>query len=211
VNSDNACVDMVGAFGLSEFCSAPPYACHAAFGSPRASCDLICRRSGLVCKSAFDDKYDDGRCPAAGRLPCSRALHSKVCHCEFTRCDTSVDCAEDSTCVAGYCRSSLNIPIVLANITGRQSNNWRPQRMQGAPPSKHMCKLVSRDVLVEADHENGIYAVHQLRFVLPKGAKASGPSAHVKVRAPDTKGQSNRVRAYSMLIDGKFFELGVKV
>jgi len=47
----------------------------------------------------------------------------------------------------------------------------------------------------------GSFEVQLLRFSLPPGARARGPTAHVKVRAPDADGQRNRVRAYSMRLN----------
>jgi hypothetical protein len=75
-----------------------------------------------------------------------------------------------------------------------------------------MCKLISRDTLVEAEPANGVFAVHRLRFAFPNGSIVPIPgSAHVKVQAPDAERQFNRVRAYSMLVDGNTFKLTVKV
>ena len=65
-----------------------------------------------------------------------------------------------------------------------------------------MCTLLTREVLTGADEESGTVEVQYLRFALPAGARASGPTAHVKVRAPDAPGQTNRVRAYSMRLEG---------
>ena len=75
------------------------------------------------------------------------------------------------------------------------------------------CELLSRDVLTAADASTGTHAVHLLRFALPHGSRVSGPTAHVKVQAPDEAGQLNRVRAYSMLLDEKAptFNLTVKI
>lgn len=99
------------------------------------------------------------------------------------------------------------------------------------------CTLLSRDVLVAADAARDTLEVQRLRFALPDGAVASGPTAHVKVRAPDAPGyatqglnsgvigllvthsgvaldrQRMRVRAYSMDIDEarSSFNLTVKI
>lgn len=75
------------------------------------------------------------------------------------------------------------------------------------------CTLLSRDVLVAADASRDTLEVQSLRFALPAGAVASGPTAHVKVRAPDAPGQRMRVRAYSMLVDEaqSSFNLTVKI
>ena len=75
------------------------------------------------------------------------------------------------------------------------------------------CTLLSRDVLVAADASRDTLEVQSLRFALPAGAVASGPTAHVKVRAPDAPGQRGRVRAYSMLVDEaqSSFNLTVKI
>ena len=75
------------------------------------------------------------------------------------------------------------------------------------------CELLGREVLVAADAATETLEVQRLRFALPAGADASGPSAHAKVRAPDAPGQRGRVRAYSMLVDeiSRTFNLTVKV
>ena len=64
-----------------------------------------------------------------------------------------------------------------------------------------MCTLLRRTVLTAADEASGTLEVQALRFALPAGALAHGPTAHVKVRAPDAPGQRHRVRAYSMRLD----------
>ena len=56
-------------------------------------------------------------------------------------------------------------------------------------------------MLTEADLSSGTFEVQRLRFALPKGGHAFGPSAHIKVRAPDAPGQRDRVRAYSALLE----------
>ena len=68
-------------------------------------------------------------------------------------------------------------------------------------------------MLVAADASRDTLEVQSLRFALPDGAVASGPTAHVKVRAPDAPGQRMRVRAYSMLVDKAqaSFNLTVKI
>ena len=78
---------------------------------------------------------------------------------------------------------------------------------------RSQCTLLSRDVLVAADASRDTLEVQSLRFALPDGAVASGPTAHVKVRAPDAPGQRMRVRAYSMLVDKaqSSFNLTVKI
>ena len=75
------------------------------------------------------------------------------------------------------------------------------------------CELLGREVLVAADAPSETLEVQQLRFALPEGADASGPSAHAKLRAPDAPGQRGRVRAYSMLVDevSRTFNLTVKI
>ena len=62
-------------------------------------------------------------------------------------------------------------------------------------------ELLQRDMLTEADLSSGTFEVQRLRFALPKGDHAFGPSAHIKVRAPDAPGQRDRVRAYSALLE----------
>lgn len=69
--------------------------------------------------------------------------------------------------------------------------------------------LLSREIIAPATAND--YEVQQLRFRLPTGAAAMGPTAHVKVRAPDVEGQQNRVRAYSIIIDDGSFNLTVKI
>ena len=64
-----------------------------------------------------------------------------------------------------------------------------------------MCTLLGRTILTAADEASGTLEVQALRFALPPGAFAQGPTAHVKVRAPDVPGQRHRVRAYSMRLD----------
>ena len=71
--------------------------------------------------------------------------------------------------------------------------------------------LLDREVLTLANTRGGDFEVQRLHFALPQGLQAAGPSAHVKVRAPDSQGQRNRVRAYSMLIDRRGFNLTVKI
>ena len=91
--------------------------------------------------------------------------------------------------VADACRSSC----------GRCSHNY--------------CKLQSRHILTAADPVSGTLEVQQLQFALPADSQVAGPTAHVKVRAPDVPGQQNRVRAYSMLLDRqrRSFNLTVKI
>ena len=62
-----------------------------------------------------------------------------------------------------------------------------------------MCTLVSREILAHADPESGTFEVQRLQLRLPPLARAEGPTAHFKVRAPDAPGQRNRVRAYSFV------------
>jgi ferredoxin-NADP reductase len=77
----------------------------------------------------------------------------------------------------------------------------------------HLCELRSRHVLTAAHPAANTLEVQQLHFALPEGSRAQGPTAHVKVRAPDAPGQQGRVRAYSMLLDAgrRTFNLTVKV
>lgn len=78
---------------------------------------------------------------------------------------------------------------------------------------RQWCELLSREVLVAADTASSTLEVQRLRFALPEGHVAAGPTAHVKVRAPDAPGQRGRVRAYSMLLDERraSFNLTVKI
>ena len=90
--------------------------------------------------------------------------------------------------VADACRSSC----------GRCSHNY--------------CKLQSRHILTAADHVRDT-EVQQLPVALPADSQVAGPTAHVKVRAPDVPGQQNRVRAFPMLLDRqrRSFNLTVKI
>ena len=75
----------------------------------------------------------------------------------------------------------------------------------------HACELLSREVLTAAAGDD--LEVQLLRFALPPRHDLRGPSAHVKVRAPDAPGQTNRVRAYSAIVDAdaRSFSLTVKI
>jgi hypothetical protein len=56
------------------------------------------------------------------------------------------------------------------------------------------CELLSREILTAPEHD--VLEVQRLRFALPVAAsELPGPSAQVKVRAPDALGQKMRVRA----------------
>ena len=58
------------------------------------------------------------------------------------------------------------------------------------------CELLGREVLVTAAPERNELEVQRLRFALPLASEPlPGPSAQVKVRAPDAPGQQMRVRA----------------
>jgi ferredoxin-NADP reductase len=181
----------------------------------------------LKCVNAWDDLNDDGLCPPGPAVSCDRQLGSKVCSCGRLECNDHEDCRlnDNSTkermmCFDGHCRREMDCdfddddnttkmgcrpsePIALADIQSRQAQQ-RPGRsfptrvVQAAPDSAHMCELVSREMLTEADPRTDQLAVHRLRFAIPHGAKVEGsPPFHVKVRAPDEQGQRMRVRAYS--------------
>lgn len=58
------------------------------------------------------------------------------------------------------------------------------------------CELLGREILADAAPEREELEVQRLRFALPaKASDLPGPSAQVKVRAPDASGQQMRVRA----------------
>ena len=66
---------------LSELCATAEHSCTAAFasgGQGRRSCMQVCEDAGLRCAAAYDDAFDDGRCPAGTSIECDRRLHSKV-------------------------------------------------------------------------------------------------------------------------------------
>ena len=87
------------------------------------------------------------------------------------------------------CRSA---PVKIADTRGRGP----------APPEAHLCELLSREVLVDADPAANGFEVQNLRFAMPPGATVAGPPpGHIKARAPDVPGQRMRVRAYSMMMN----------
>ena len=227
---DNACAQLqLTALTLSELCAAAEHSCTAAFGPSRQgrfSCEQVCGEAGLRCEAAFDDAFDDGRCPAGPPLPCSRPLHSKVCECrrvgcrdsragcsaglscvdglcrsagDGARCEAHSDCAEPwALCESGRCRAEL---LDLADSAGRARPQRGRQGRPSAPPERHQCELLHREVLVAADPATGTLEVQRLALALPTGAATGAPPAHVKVRAPDAEGHRMRVRAYSIMVD----------
>ena len=185
-------------------------------------------------------QYNDQFTASGPALPCDRPLHSKVCECRRVACAAGpaarcgaglvclgghcrrpadggscgahADCEEPwALCESGRCRAEL---LDLADTTGR-TRRGRFNRRPSAPPERHRCELLHRDVLVPADPLTDTLEVQRLVLALPAGAVAEGPPAHVKVKAPDADGQWNRVRAYSIMLDGSapapHFNLTVKV
>ena len=97
----HACADLLQS-RPSEFCETSEHTCTAAYAPPgRKSCTETCALAGLTCSDAFDDAFDDGRCPPGPELSCDRPLHSRVCRCERHSCDAPTDCAS-ARCVAGH-------------------------------------------------------------------------------------------------------------
>jgi ferredoxin-NADP reductase len=206
-----------------ELCAAPAHTCDFAVSGARSSCQEVCQQASgdgyiLKCVNAWDDLNDNGLCPPGPAVSCDRQLGSKVCSCGRLECNDKEDCRrlnDNSTkermmCFDGHCRREMDCdfdddttkmgcrpsePVALADIQSRQAQQ-RPGR--SAPDSAHMCELVSREMLTEADPKKDQLAVHRLRFAIPHGGKVEGsPPFHVKVRAPDEQGQRMRVRAYS--------------
>ena len=80
--ADNACAQLQLTAGtLSELCAAAVHSCTAAFapGGGRFSCAQVCETAGLRCEAAYDDAFDDGRCPAGARASTSFWTTSHVC------------------------------------------------------------------------------------------------------------------------------------
>ena len=198
-----------------EICSAPIHGCVFATGGRRSSCNEVCEQAGeMECVSAWDDLDDDGLCPPGPPVACDRALGSKVCECGRKECTIDEDCglvngtvAETRLCHSGRCRlnetSQSPIPVLIADPSKKEKrgNNMMGRPTPGAPESAHMCELLSREILTVADPSSDQLAVHRLRFAVPAGGKTiGGPPFHVKVRAPDEKGQRMRIRAYRCVL-----------
>lgn len=60
----NACAYvMASSLQPTELCVAPAYGCVASFSRSRHSCNFACSAANMACTAAFDDAFDDGRCP----------------------------------------------------------------------------------------------------------------------------------------------------
>ena len=209
-----------------EACSAPPHACTFAEAGRRTSCEQTCYEAGgLACAEAWDDQDDDGLCPAGLTIACNRAMHSKVCKCARPFCQSDDECLDTRRCVGGRCRRADDCdtddscgrsePIRLAGHKKRgRGHNRSRGAMHGANAAAHQCELLSREILTTEDlGRDNQYAVHRLHFAMPLGGKVPGTGpVHVKVRAPDARGQRMRVRAYSAYLeDSGGFSLTVKI
>ena len=162
----------------------------------------------MDCDGAFDDAFDDGRCPPGPPVPREQALYSKVCSCRLKECSQQhPKCPGELQCSSGFCTNEKGPAAVTSSQLAATIRDHRDHRNTGleglgAPPEQHACTLLSREVLTAADPASDTFAVHRLTFQLPPGAvPAHPPPAHVKVRAPDALGQQNRVRAYSVEVE----------
>lgn len=83
----NACAYvMASSLQPTELCVAPAYGCVASFSRSRHSCNFACSAANMACTAAFDDAFDDGRCPPGRQVLPEKELHSKVCSCRLIEC-----------------------------------------------------------------------------------------------------------------------------
>lgn len=75
----NACAYvMASSLQPTELCVAPAYGCVASFSRSRHSCNFACSAANMACTAAFDDAFDDGRCPPGRQVLPEKELRSRV-------------------------------------------------------------------------------------------------------------------------------------